>query len=48
MKERNNTPFREVINIVKDEVSIFKIYRLMNKVEDNEIQLTGEIDVLKA
>ena len=48
MKERNEKSIYDTMNHIKDEVSIFKIYRLMNKVEDNEIELNGKIDVLQA
>ena len=48
MKERNEMSFHDTMSTIKDEVSIFKIYRLMNKVEDNEIHLNGRINVLQA
>ena len=47
MKKRNEQSLRDIMNTVKDEVSVFKIYRLINKVEDNEIKLNGKIDVLQ-
>jgi len=46
MKKRNEQSLRDTMSTIKNEVSIFKIYRLMNKVEDNEIQVNGKINIL--